>query len=423
MSGVAKDENPSNNSATETASAVQDAAASTAADLEAAHQRDAQAREAEAKPAAEKIEKLRKAHLRVVADNDAAVAAAAASAAPEAPAQRMGVVLRQQREALGYDLEQVSKETRITVSHLRAIEDMTPNLIGEPVYVKGHVRTYARHLRLDADMVLERYLKECALLSDPRKVDIAPPAVGRRMPVAVPVLGILILVLVVAGGAFVVFGNSGSSTQAAAPAPAGPQAVTPGLTAPVTAQASDTAQAAVQPLRIRALRRERMKISGASGDTYRDRYFSPGETYAPRVGAGWTVTTPDGSAFEYLLGDVSLGTLTPSGPVYAQSVDLALARAPVAGDAPDPASPLPSAAPSLDANGSVIAPPASPRAPASGAVSPRPGAGTASASPSNRPARPRPSASAPAQASAPPASPSSPAARTVDPADAAYPDN
>jgi hypothetical protein len=285
---------------------------------------------------------------------------------------------------------------------------MTPNLIGEPVYVKGHVRTYARHLKLDADAVLERYLKECAILNDPRKVEMAPPKVDRRMPVALPVLGILVVALAIGGGAFAILSSNGS--QPSAPEAKG---VSPTAAGSASASQSPASVASVGPavqnaadtLTIVALKRARLEVRGANGDSYRARYFSPGERYAPRVGAGWTVTTPDGSAFEWRRGDISLGLLAPQGgPVYAQSVDLALQREAIVGDTPDPA---PAAAPSAglpDANAPLVP-----------GASSRPGA--------PKPLKPRsPAAATSPTAGAPPASEKPAASPSKDPALAAYPD-
>jgi len=290
---------------------------------------------------------------------------------------------------------------------------MTPNLIGEPVYVKGHVRTYARHLQLDADAVLERYLKECAILSDPRKVEMAPPKVDRRMPVALPVLGILIVALAIGGGAFAILSSNGSQTgtpvaKAASPTAAGSAAASQSPTS--VASVGPAVQNAADTLTIVALKRARLEVRGANGDSYRARYFSPGERYAPRVGAGWTVTTPDGSAFEWRRGDVSLGLLAPQGgPVYAQSVDLALQREAIVGDTPDPAPAVaPSASALPDANAPLV-----------------PGATAKPLAP--KPVKPKsPVASPSAATSAAPApahQPSAPApAPSKDPALAAYPD-
>src|SRR5262249_19696035 len=62
-------------------------------------------------------------HLRVVTEADAADFTAPAIA-NDSPYQRIGAVIRAARENQGLTLDQVSKETRVTVSHLRAIEDM-----------------------------------------------------------------------------------------------------------------------------------------------------------------------------------------------------------------------------------------------------------------------------------------------------------
>ncbi len=284
-------------------------------------------------------------HLRVVADNDAADE----DHEPEVAAQRIGAAMRAQRLSLGYDLESVSKETRIAVSHLRAIEDMTPNVIGQPVYVKGHIRTFARHLKMDPDAVLAQYKDECAILADPEKQDIAPPVTTRKLPVAVPVLGLLVIALVGAGGIyFLTYSGQTPVPPGATATAAGPAGITP------MPDASSVPIA--PPLHIVAVKEARIEVRGADGTKFLAREFEPGESYSPRVGAGWTVTTNDGSAFEWRLGDQSLGLFTPDGgPVYAQSVDLAMKREPVAPPVVDIAT---ATTPSpLDANARVAAPP------------------------------------------------------------------
>jgi hypothetical protein len=53
------------------------------------------------------------------------------------------------------------------------------------------------------------------------------------------------------------------------------------------------------------------------------------------VGEGFTVSADDGTAFEWRLGDQSLGLLqAEGGPVYTQSADLAAQRQPIAPPAP-----------------------------------------------------------------------------------------
>ena len=331
-------------------------------------------------------------HLRVVSDNDPVDAGY-----PE-PALRLGAVMRLARENLGLSLEQVSKDTRIHLTHLRAIEDMLPNLLGAPVYAKGYIRNYARHLKLDPDATLARYLSECAILADPEKQEIAPPATARRLPLALPVLGILVGSLVV-GGAIFLFMNDGpqpSGTTVARPvAPPAEVAAGPVIEAPA--------------LRLVALKRARVEVRGSDGTKFVARYFSPGESYSPRVNAGWTVTTEDGTAFEWRLGEASLGPLSAlPGPVYAQSVDSALGRTPVVVETTTPTTPAPAASDPLGR-------PSAPTAAGRPAAVSRPATAPSAAASTTAPvigAPPRPMPTEP-----------TPAADPTDPSMLAYPAN
>lgn len=329
-------------------------------------------------------------HLRVVSDNETS------EAASREPGQRLGAIMRTARENLGLTLEQVSKDTKIHQTHLRAIEDMLPNLLGAPVYAKGYIRNYARHLKLDPDATLTRYLSECAILADPEKQEIAPPASARRLPLALPVLGILTVFLVIGGAVFLFASDKPSSVTTAAP---------PAATTAPQAEAGPVVEAPA--LRLVALKRARVEVRGSDGTKFVARFFSPGESYSPRVNAGWTVTTEDGTAFEWRLGEASLGPLSAlPGPVYAQSVDSALSRTPVLVETPPPAATF---------------------------VAPDPLARPVTPGPASRPAAPPRSSSgqqavapAPPVIGAPPApmpSEPAPAAAATDPSLLAYPAN
>jgi hypothetical protein len=274
------------------------------------------------------------------------------------------------------------------LSHLRAIEDMTPGLLGAPVYAKGYIRSYARFLGLDEQTTLDRYLSECAaILKDPEKPEIAPPATSkaRKLPVAVPVLGILIVALI-GGGAMLFLANGDKGA----------------VVTPETAQADDPAAtvvpAAAPQLRIVALKSGHLTVRSAKGDKYVDRAYHAGESFILRVGAGHTVTVDDGSAFEWRLGDQSLGLLAETGPVFAQSVDQAALRQPIV---VEPVATEP-----------VLTPNGDPMAPAATTTN-RP------ATTNTRPATTRPAATRPAtQPATPPvaANPTPPRPQPVEPA-------
>jgi beta-lactamase regulating signal transducer with metallopeptidase domain len=80
-------------------------------------------------------------------------------------------------------------------------------------------------------------------------------------------------------------------------------------------------QAPLPPLRILPLKRERLQVTTGAGNRLVDRYFEPGALYYLRVGFGWTVSTPDGSAFEWRVNDTSAGPLAGTGPVTSLKVD------------------------------------------------------------------------------------------------------
>ena len=330
-------------------------------------------------------------HLRVVTDADGE------EQVPDAAAihQRIGDAIRAARENSGFTLEQVSRDTRVHISHLRAIEDMTPGLLGAPVYAKGYIKSYARFLGMDEQATLDRFLSECAaILKDPEKPQIAEPASSkaRKLPVAVPVLGILVVGLI--GAAGVVLLNGGDKTQ------------TP---AQIEQAGRDTVGPIVEPIapqfRIVALKSALLEVRSAKGDKYVRRTFAPGESFIVRVGAGFTVTAEDGAAFEWRMGDQSLGLIQPEGgPVYSQSVDLAAQRQPILAEQP-------------------VAPITEPELmPTPGAV---PGATPPATGAAPAPARPKPPK--PAVTTPPPATastgdvPAEPATPTRDPALDAYP--
>lgn len=393
MSGVAKDDtNPSvPTDETASAAAAEQAGATDVGATPSATVLPPPRDEADGKP------RRGAAFLRVVSDNDTDFAAVT-----DAPPRRIGEVIRTARENAGYTLEHVSRETRVHLSHLRAIEDMTPGLLGAPVYAKGYIRSYARYLGLPEQETLDRFLSECAaILKDPEKPEIAPPATSkaRKLPVAVPVLGLLVVGLV-AGGAVIFFANGEKPVAVAS-------SESPASSA--TTSAAVAAPAVAPQLRIVALKRGMLEVRSAKGDKYVHRNYNPGEFFIVRVGEGFTVSADDGTAFEWRLGDQSLGLLQEAGgPVYTQSADLAAQRQPIL---PPPAPVEPS---ELEANAPAAAAPA----PAGGV--------TATPTPRPRPAvTPRPPAQ---QAAPPPAATTNPAPAVVtppparDPALDAYPD-
>ena len=76
------------------------------------------------------------------------------------------------------------------------------------------------------------------------------------------------------------------------------------------------------PLVLTAVSQGWIEVRGADGTIFRSRVMAAGETYHPRLGAGWTISAKNGGAFEWRVGDAVVRMLGTEGvPVYALSVD------------------------------------------------------------------------------------------------------
>jgi cytoskeleton protein RodZ len=73
------------------------------------------------------------------------------------PTTGIGPALREARESLGKSLEEASRDTKIKVDHLQALERESFETLGGDVYVRGTLRSYSSYLGLDPDKVLSAY--------------------------------------------------------------------------------------------------------------------------------------------------------------------------------------------------------------------------------------------------------------------------
>jgi cytoskeleton protein RodZ len=69
----------------------------------------------------------------------------------------LGERFRAAREQRGLTLSDVAEQVRIRSVYLAAIEDENWKAIGAPVYIRGFLRTYARHLGLDAEEAVSEF--------------------------------------------------------------------------------------------------------------------------------------------------------------------------------------------------------------------------------------------------------------------------
>jgi cytoskeleton protein RodZ len=123
--------------------------------------------------------------------------------ADDAPAAAMpqprpvGEILRERREELRLDINDIGEVLRIKPAFLAALEENRPQDLPGPTYVIGFVRAYARHLGLDHEWVLERYKAESAGVQ--ARPDLAfPMPLGERSLPGGPIL-LVALILAICG--------------------------------------------------------------------------------------------------------------------------------------------------------------------------------------------------------------------------------
>ncbi len=150
----------------------------------------------------------RRLHLREVSVESADVQLAPqsepqAEAAPELPRETVGTALRDARIARGEDAAAVARLLKMRHEQLEAIE--TGNLAKLPgrTYAVGFVRSYARHLGLDAEMVVQRFKDETLGQENDKPVDLVFPKA--REEYRAPGGSILVLALAIS---MVIYGIS-----------------------------------------------------------------------------------------------------------------------------------------------------------------------------------------------------------------------
>jgi len=138
----------------------------------------------------------------------------------ESPLQTVGQDLRAARLRRGDEIASVSRALKIRKDHLEALEeDRLEDLPGK-TYAIGFVRSYARHLGLDATECVERFKREIAGRTEERVHEPAPihQDEGRRLPQGWRIITGAVVILL-GWGAWHLFSSNTSSNQPVPPAP------------------------------------------------------------------------------------------------------------------------------------------------------------------------------------------------------------
>ncbi|MEO8300787.1 MAG: RodZ domain-containing protein [Rhizomicrobium sp.] len=155
----------------------------------------------------------------------------------ESPLETVGHDLRAARLRRGDEIAQVSRALKIRKDHLEALEnDRLEDLPGK-TYAIGFVRSYARHLGLDAAQYVERYKRDISGRADDQSREPVPlPHDDRRLPQGWRIIagGVAILLI---WGAWHLLAPGNDANQAVPPPPVltTPKPVAKAAPAPVVA--------------------------------------------------------------------------------------------------------------------------------------------------------------------------------------------
>lgn len=240
---------------------------------------------------------------------------------------RMGQVLRRVRESLGLDLAEIARVSRIRENFLMAIERMELQTIAKG-YLVPYLIAYSKYLGLPEQDVVQRYTRECGAVEEV-KTSAPVPKIGRlnKKSANVPLIAALVgaVVLFIAGGVTAAMLMNKGPEEVVSPTVVAVSGARDSLFAE---SAAATAVPVDLPLEIVAVRQGWLEIRGSDGTIFLSRTMAEGENYFPRLKAGWTVSARNGGAFEWRVGDLSVGPLGPEGAqVFSVSVDDQLVHA------------------------------------------------------------------------------------------------
>src|SRR5712691_11730833 len=94
----------------------------------------------------------------------------------------VGELLRERREELGLDLDEIGETLRIRPVYLAALEQGRAQDLPGPTYALGFIRAYAHHLGFDSDRILERYKAESAEVQVRPDLALPVPLGARSLP-------------------------------------------------------------------------------------------------------------------------------------------------------------------------------------------------------------------------------------------------
>src|SRR5262245_49733790 len=200
----------------------------------------------------------------------------------------VGSALRRAREIREITLDEAARDTKLRGDQLRALEDEDFEALGDPVYARAMLRTYAQYLGLKPERVLSVYARHGEDVSPPPppgklgrvEQGLAASRVRDNQKFLLVAAAVVLIALIAVG----LVSRSGAPEAATIDSPSG--AAAPTSAAPTTVDVTITATG---PVEVGAV------IDGASQPPTTLR---PGETISLMASQELQVTATDGGAID-----------------------------------------------------------------------------------------------------------------------------
>lgn len=230
--------------------------------------------------------------------------------------ESVGELLKHEREAQGKTLEDVARATKLTRLILGALEADHFSVLPAPVYVKGHLRTYARFLGMNEDAIVDKYLRftqqqEHEELDEWDAVELELHEEKQRTGRRWVWIGVVVAVVAAAICWYAASGRSGTSeletsTGAITSADAGTSAV---VVEPVQEIVADDTMIEWHKLELVVVARDRtwLRVS-VDGEPVADLTLERGDQRQWEADEFFELDVGTGESLELYLGGVRLGT-------------------------------------------------------------------------------------------------------------------
>jgi cytoskeletal protein RodZ len=125
----------------------------------------------------------------------------------------VGDILKNRREELGHDLREISNTLKIKYDYLKAIEDGDLEKLPQEVYVKGYIREYAEHLRIDPEAAINAYVQQISPPQVENKDIPEKEPEKRKIPKIGYVLISLLFILITITLSYTIFSQKGKDIK------------------------------------------------------------------------------------------------------------------------------------------------------------------------------------------------------------------